>query len=75
MKQIFLGHWFHWVLIVGLVALGWFSGLNRLHVIDFNPFLLVLLAIVVAILVAVLKTSPPGRQVTRDPIEDKDDDE
>ena len=73
MKQIFLGPWFHWILIVGLVAVGWFAGMNRLHTIDFNPFLLVLLAIVIAIVIAVLKTSPPDRQVTRDPITDKDD--
>ena len=73
MKQVFLGPWFHWVWIVGLVAVGWFAGLKRLHTIDFNPFLLVLLAIVIAIVIAVLKTSRPDQQVTRDPITDKDD--
>lgn len=73
MKQIFLGPWFHWVLIAVLIALSWFAGLKRMHTVDFNPFLLALLAIVIAIVIAVLKTSPPNRQVTRDPITDKDD--
>lgn len=66
MSNIFLGKWWHWALLIaGVVAL-WVAGEERMHVIHFNTFILMLLlvtAIVVAMLVAGIR---PGERVTRD---------
>ncbi len=70
MKRIFLGPWLHWLILIALVAAGWLTGVDRLHVIDFNPFITGLILVTVVILVLVLKTSAPGQRVTRDPIEE-----
>ena len=70
MKRIFLGPWLHWLILIALVAAGWLTGMGRLHVIDFNPFIIGLILVTVVILVLVLKTSAPGQRVTRDPIEE-----
>lgn len=75
MKNIFLGPLLHWVIVVVLVAMGYFGGIYRSHVIQFNPFLIALLLIVVVTLLIVLKTSRPDVQVTRDPITDETGDE
>lgn len=72
MNGVFLGKPVHWVVIVALVACGWSAGLLRLHFTDFNLFVIAALAISVAALLAVLRTSRPGERVTRDPIEDDD---
>ena len=69
MSRIFLGKWWHWVILIASVAGLWLAGENRAHVIHFNTFILSLLgvtAIVVAILIA---RTRPGEQVTRDPLE------
>ena len=68
MRRLFLGKSLHWALVLGLIALGWAAGQIRLHVTDFNLFVLLLLALSVALLGAVLLTSAPGEQVTRDPV-------
>jgi Mn2+/Fe2+ NRAMP family transporter len=70
MNRIFLGPPLHWLLIATIIGLGWYSGLGRTHVSQFNVFLILLLAIVMAIIVVVLKTSPADQQVTREPLED-----
>ena len=70
MNKIFLGRPVHWLIAVGLGILGWLGGRLRLHVTDFNLFIIVLIVIVVGALVAVIVTSRPGDKVTRDPIED-----
>ena len=75
MKTVFLGPFVHWIIIVVLVALGWLAGSERFHVSQFNPFLILLLVLTVAIVMAVLWTSRPGQQVTRDPIKEHQDDE
>ena len=72
MSRIFLGPLSHWLLVAMIVGLGWFSGLGRTHVSKFNLFIILLLVLTIAILVIVLKTSPQGRDVTREPLEDKD---
>ena len=74
MNRIFLGPLVHWLIIVVLVALGWVSGLMRLHVSEFNPFLIFLLLATVVAVVAVIWTSPPDRRVTRDPMVEEDED-
>ena len=70
MKHIFLGPWLHWLFLFVLIAAGWLTGLDRLHVIQFNPFIIGLILLTIAVLVLVLKTSPLGKQVTRDPVEE-----
>ena len=70
MSKVFLGPLLHWVIVISLIALGWISGKFRVHVSDFNPFIIVLIAIVVVTLVVVLATSRPGMRVTRDPVEE-----
>lgn len=70
MRRIFLGPPVHWLIVVVLAALGWLAGTDRMHVISFNLFIGLTIAVTVAILLFVLRTSPPGQQVTRDPVED-----
>lgn len=68
MRSVFLGRPIHWLLALILVGGGAALGEYRLHVIDFNLFLIVLLAAVVVLLALVLKTSGGDAAVTRDPI-------
>ncbi len=75
MKNIFLGPLLHWMIIIALVGLGWIGGIFRFHVTQFNPFMIVLIAIVVLTLLIVLMTSRPEQRVTRDPISDDSGDE
>ena len=70
MHRIFLGPALHWLIVLAVVALGWFSGLGRTHVSQFNPFILMLIGMTVVVLIIVLKTSPPGTRVTREPLDD-----
>ena len=70
MKEIFLGRPIHWLIVLVLVVLGWLAGNARLHVTDFNLYMVLLLAVSLVAVVLVIVTSPPGAQVTRDPIED-----
>lgn len=75
MSRIFLGKPLHWVLLILLVASGWLMGRQRLHVIEFNLFAILLLVVSAGVIVAVLMTSRPGELVTRDPLEPDDDGE
>lgn len=72
MKRIFLGPLLHWLILIALIAAGWFTGAGRWHVIDFNPFIIGLIILTIGVLVLVLKTSAPGQRVTRDPIEEEE---
>jgi Mn2+/Fe2+ NRAMP family transporter len=73
MSRIFLGKPLHWVLVILLAAGGWLVGRQRFHVIEFNLFTILLLVVSAGVIVAVLMTSRPGEQVTRDPLEPDDD--
>lgn len=70
MSRIFLGPWVHWVILAVLVGLAWVTGLDRLHVSKFNLFISAMILMTIVVLVLVIKSSPQGKQVTRDPIED-----
>lgn len=73
MAKIFLGKPWHWLLLVATGALFWFCGTKRLHVIEFNLFVMALLvgtAFVVAIIVLLHQ---PGEQITRDELVPADD--
>ena len=69
MGRIFLGKPLHWGLIALLIAIGWVIGNERLHVIWFNLFTVILLAISAVAVAVVLLTSRPDEQITRDPLE------
>ena len=69
MGRIFLGKPLHWVLIVFLIADGWVIGQERLHVIWFNLFTVILLMISGVAVAVVLLTSRPKERITRDPLE------
>ena len=73
MNRVFLGRPVHWLIIAALVAAGWIGGRMRLHVSEFNPFLIFLIVVTVAVVLTVLKTSPRGQDVTRDPIVEHED--
>lgn len=72
MGRIFLGKPLHWALVVAIFAIGWVLGAERMHVSAFNQFLILLLALSTAVVVAVLLTTRPGEQVTRDPLQEEE---
>ena len=73
MKSVFIGPLLHWLIVIALVAAGWISGSHRMHVSQFNPFIVVLVVVTFVLIVVVLKSSPQGRRVTRDPVTEKDE--
>ena len=74
MSRIFLGKPIHWALVVALVAIGWFFGRQRLHVIEFNLYTIALILAAAGAVVMVLATTRPGDRVTRDRIEPGEED-
>ena len=72
MSRIFLGPVLHWLIVLVLIVLGWLAGIDRMHVSQFNLFLIILIGITIAVVILVLKSSPTDGQVTRDPIEGDD---
>ena len=64
--RIFLGKPWHWALIIIAAALLWFCGSKRLHVIEFNIFVMALLAGTALAVLALIWFHHPGEQVTRD---------
>ena len=68
MRRIFLGKPLHWLLLGAFALLGWLAGRQKLHVIEFNLFTLALLCLSAGLLLAVLASSKPGEQVTREPL-------
>ena len=73
--KIFLGKAWHWLLLVLSSAVFWFCGTNRLHVIEFNVFVMALLAgtaFIVAIIVIFHKS---GERITRDELVPTDNDD
>lgn len=68
MKRIFLGRPIHWLFILLIVGGGLALGLERLHVIHFNTFVITLFAATVVLLGLVLSTAKGDDPLTRDPI-------
>jgi len=73
MSKIFLGRPWHWAIVAVVIALGWAAGDVRLHVIHFNTFIVTLGLCTVLILALLVATSRPDQQITRDPIEENED--
>ena len=74
MRQVFLGPILHWLILISIIAGGWITGKLRLHVSEFNPFIVGLILVTVVVLLTVLRTSAKDTRVTRDPIIDSQDD-
>lgn len=70
MSHIFLGRWWHWLVVAVIAGLLWLAGAERLHVVEFNTFVLLLLGGVAVVITGFLLLIPHGEQVTRDPIPD-----
>ena len=64
--RIFLGKPWHWVLLVVAAGLLWYCGSKRLHVIEFNLFILAMLIGTAASVLAIIWFHQEGEQVTRD---------
>ncbi len=73
MGQIFLGKAWHWLLIAVAAGLLWFCGSRRLHVIEFNVFIVAMLIGTAVAVLAVIWFHRPGEQVTRDVLIAPDD--
>ena len=63
---IFLGKAWHWALLVIATGLLWYAGRQRLHVVEFNGFILAMLLGTAVMLLCILKFTRPGEQITRD---------
>lgn len=72
MNRIFLGPLLHWLVVLIVVALGWLAGRARLHVTDFNLFVILAILGSVAVLGIVIVTARPGTRITREPLEEDD---
>lgn len=72
--KIFLGKFWHWALLAVATALLWYAGSNRLHVIEFNLFVIAMLLGTIAGLFFILRFTRQGERVTRDPLVDDSDD-
>ena len=72
--KIFLGKAWHWAIVVIASGLLWFLGSKRLHVIEFNLFVICLLAGTALTVLAVIWFHRPGERVTRDELVAYDDD-
>ncbi len=75
MGRVFLGKAWHWMIIAAAAGLLWFCGSKRLHVIEFNTFVIVMLAGTSLAVVSILWFHRPGDQVTRDRLVSTDDSE
>jgi len=74
MGSIFLGKPWHWALGVAIVAALWLAGGAKLHVIQFNLFLTAIAVGSLVLVLIVIWTTRKGEQVTRDPLEEGDQD-
>lgn len=72
--RIFLGKWWHWVMLIAITGVLWLAGSKRMHVIEFNTFVLGLLGIIGFVVVTLLLGTLPGEQVTRDVMRPEEDD-
>lgn len=74
MKRIFLGRPIHWLFVLAMVGGGVALGLQRLHVIHFNTFVITLIVATAVLLALVLMTARSADPLTRDPIPEPDED-
>ncbi len=70
MKRLFLGRWWHWLILVISIVLLWLAGERKMHVIHFNFFVCMLFTGTLIGVVCFVRGTAPGEQVTRDPVVD-----
>ena len=70
MSRLFLGKWWHWLILAVCVGALWLAGHEKMHVVHFNAFVLSLLAATAVVLLVILAGTRPGEQVTRDRLVD-----
>ena len=75
LRNLFLGKWWHWLLLIIITVLLWQAGEIKMHVINFNWFLIALLTGTVVSLLVLIYGTPSGEQVTRDKLHDNDDEQ
>jgi hypothetical protein len=68
MSNLFLGKPLHWLLAVVICAGLWYAGVLRLHLIHFDAFIVVLLAVSAACVLIVLYGPGRDERITRDEI-------
>lgn len=68
MSGFFLGKPLHWLMLVVICGGLWFAGWQRFHVIHFNLFAIVLLAISAFCVLVVLSGAKSGPKITREDI-------
>jgi hypothetical protein len=68
MSSIFLGKPLHWLMLVVITAGLWYAGVLRLHIVHFDAFIVVLLAVSAACVLVVLYGPGRGERITRDEI-------
>ena len=73
MRDIFLGKWWHWSILIVVCGLLWLAGHQRLHVIHFNVFISTLAVGAAVVVLVLLGGTRPGEQVTRDRLEPGDE--
>ena len=66
MGKIFLGKFWHWLLLLIAAGLLWYCGNKRLHVIEFNLFIIAMLVGTAVSVLAIIWFHKEGEQVTRD---------
>jgi len=75
LRNLFLGKWWHWLLLIIITLLLWQAGEIKLHVTYFNWFLMALLAGTVVSLLVLIYGTPSGEQITRDKLLENDDEQ
>ncbi len=68
MSQLFLGKPLHWLLLVVISGGLWFAGLQRVHIVHFDAFIVALLAVSAVCVLIVLYGAKPDERITRDEI-------
>jgi hypothetical protein len=69
MREIFIGKPVHWLFWIAVIPVLYFAGLERLHVRNFNLFLLLLGILGLGAVFFVRWTTRSGESVTRESIE------
>ncbi len=70
MSDVFLGKPFHWLILVIIVAVLAWLGIELVQTRNYKLFLLILVALVAGSVAAIMFTTRKGEQVTREPFED-----
>lgn len=73
MSRLFLGKWWHWLLLAVFTALLWQAGLFKMHVIQFNSFVSALLVGTTIGLLIMIYGTRRGEQITREELRENDD--